>query len=95
MKGDGACLFRAIWRCLGFADDKDAQGPETSYEGGEFTPYRLRLWLMSVIVLTARKVTSTSEHERPLNVQYRPNVIFILSFFLCRTQSLLLTSPLR
>lgn len=74
MKGDGACQFRSAWRQLGFSDDKDKLGPESSLnEGVLYTPYRMRLQVVDAIRKEMKKVTPTLSF-----VQY---LIFLLLLF--------------
>jgi hypothetical protein len=49
-------MFHAIWRQLGFADDQNGNGPETSPTGQEYTPKRLRYQIVVGIMKAIEQV---------------------------------------
>ena len=55
IKGDGSCQLRAIWAQLQFPDDTDGVGAMDcdTDTAKEFTPYRLRLMAVYLMIQRA------------------------------------------
>lgn len=56
IKGDGACMFRAVHSQLGFPDDPAEEGPDSSTLAQTYTPYRLRLELVMRLLELCKRV---------------------------------------